>query len=296
MDKLKAMQTFVRIADAGSLTAAARALDSSLPAVVRSLAGLETHLGVRLLNRTTRRMSLTEEGRHYLDSCRQVLAAVESAETTLSDEAVEPSGQLAITAPVLFGQMYVAPAVTRFVRRHPKMRVSVVLLDRVVNLLEQGMDVGIRIGALEDSSLVAQPAGSVRRVVVASPSYLRRHGIPQHPKDLLEANCLRFSGGTASWWVFHEGTKQFNVPVTGNLEFNHVAPIAEACAAGLGFGSFISYQVAPYIRRNKLKIVLEKYEPPRQPISVIYPHARLLPLRTKLFVEWMKQELKSLKL
>src|SRR5213596_1900344 len=130
MDKLKAMQTFVRIADAGSLTAAARALDSSLPAVLRSLAGLETHLGVRLLNRTTRRMSLTEEGRHYLDSCRQVLAAVESAETTLSDEAVEPSGQLAITAPVLFGQMYVAPAVTRFVRRHPKMRVSVVLLDR----------------------------------------------------------------------------------------------------------------------------------------------------------------------
>ena len=296
MDKLKAMQIFVRIADVGSLTAAARALDSSLPAVVRSLAALEMQLGVRLLNRTTRRMSLTEEGRRYLDSCRQVLAAVESAETALSDEAAEPSGHLTITAPVLFGQMYVAPAVTRFVRRHPKMRVSVVLLDRVVNLLEQGMDAGIRIGALEDSSLVAQPVGSIRRVVVASPGYLRRHGTPQHPKDLLKANCVRFSGGTAPWWVFYEGTKQFNVPVTGNLEFNHAAPIAEACAAGLGFGSFISYQVAPYVRRNKLKIVLEKFEQPRRPISVIYPHARLLPVRTRVFVEWMKEELKSLKL
>src|SRR5881396_483918 len=183
MDKLKAMQIFVRIADVGSLTAAARALDSSLPAVVRSLAALEMQLGVRLLNRTTRRMSLTEEGRRYLDSCRQVLAAVESAETALSDEAAEPSGHLSITAPVLFGQMYVAPAVTRFVRHYPKMRVSVVLLDRVVNLLEQGMDAGIRIGQLEDSSLVAQPVSSIRRMVVASPGYLRRHGTPRHPRD-----------------------------------------------------------------------------------------------------------------
>ena len=159
MDKFKAMQTFVRIADEGSLTSAARALDSSLPAVVRSLAAYETSLGVRLFNRTTRRISLTDEGRQHLESCRQVLAALEESEAALSAGAGEPAGHLTITAPVLFGQMHVAPSVTRFLSRHPKMRCSVVLLDRIVNLLEEGMDLGIRIGALQDSSLVAQPLG-----------------------------------------------------------------------------------------------------------------------------------------
>jgi DNA-binding transcriptional LysR family regulator len=296
MDRFRAMQTFVRIVDEGSLTAAARALDSSLPAVVRTLAALEGKLGVRILNRSTRRISLTDEGRRYLDSCRQVLAAVEKAETAVTEQAAEPSGRLTITAPVLFGQMYVAPAVTRFVRQYDKLRVSVSLVDHVVNLLEEGIDVGIRIGPLEDSSLVAQPVGVVRRVSVASPGYLRRHGTPRHPNDLLKANCVRFSGGATSWWTFHEGGKRFNVAVTGNLEFNHVAPAADACAAGLGFGNFISYQVAPYIAQDRLKVVLEKFEPPPRPISVVYPHARLLPARTKVFVAWIKRELKDLKL
>lgn len=295
MDKLKAMHTFMRIADAGSLTAAARALNYSLPAVVRSLAALEAHLGVRLFNRTTRRISLTEEGKHYLENCRQLLTAVEDAETALTAEAAEPAGNLVITAPVLFGQMYVAPAVTRFVQRYDKMRCSVLLLDRVVNLLEEGIDVGIRIGQLEDSSLIAQPLCSVRRMVVASPGYLRRHGSPKHPRDLLKANCVRFSAATGPWWTFHEGSKQFNVAVTGNLDFNHVAPALEACVAGLGFGMFISYQVAPYLQQKRLKVVLEKFEPPPRPVSVVYPHARLLPTRTRVFVEWIRQELRGLK-
>jgi len=296
MDRLKAMQTFVRIVDEGSLTGAARALDSSLPAVVRTLAGLEEALGVRLLNRTTRRMSLTDEGRRYLDSCRQVLAAVEDAETAVTEQAAEPGGRLTITAPVLFGQMHVAPAVTRFVRQYDRLRVSLLLVDHVVNLLEEGIDVGIRIGALEDSSLVAQQVGMVRRVVVASPGHLRRHGTPRHPSDLLKSNCVRLTGGAMGSWTFHEGSRRFNVAVTGNLEFNHVAPVAEACAAGAGFGNFMSYQVAPYIAQDRLRIVLEKFEPPPRPISVVYPHARLLPARTKVFVAWIKQELKGLKL
>jgi DNA-binding transcriptional LysR family regulator len=224
-----------------------------------------------------------------------VLAEVADTESVLTREVAEPSGLLAITAPVLFGQMYVAPAVTRFLRRHEKVRANLVLLDRVVNLLEEGIDVGIRIGHLDDSSLVAQQLTSVRRMVVASPDYLRRQGTPKHPKDLLKHNCVRFSGGTGPWWTFHEGSKQFNVPVTGNIEINHVAPAAEACAAGLGFGMFISYQVAPYLRRNELKIVLEKFEPPPRPISVVYPHSRLLPARTKAFIDWIKAELKDLK-
>jgi DNA-binding transcriptional LysR family regulator len=294
MDKLRAMQTFVQIADEGSLTAAARALDSSLPAVVRSLAAYEHSLGVRLFNRTTRRISLTEEGRNHLASCRQVLAAVDEAESALTAGASEPTGHLTITAPVLFGQMHVAPAVTRFVQQHRDMRCSMVLLDRVVNLVEEGIDVGIRIGQLEDSNLVAVPMGHIRRVVAVNPAYLKKHGTPRHPKDLLRANCIRLTDHRSRTWNnFRENGKRFNVAVQGNLEFNHIAPAVQACAAGAGFGRFYSYQVAPYIAAGDLKLVLDKFEDLPQPIHLVYPHARLLPTRMRAFIDWMRQELKG---
>jgi DNA-binding transcriptional LysR family regulator len=293
MDKLKAMQVFIHIADEGSLTAAARAMESSLPATVRTLAALEAHLGVRLFNRTTRRISLTEEGRRHLESCRQVLAALDDAEAALTAEAGEPAGHLTITAPMLFGQMHIAPAVTRFVQQHPQMRCSVVLLDRVVNLLEEGIDVGIRIGKLEDSSLVAQPVGHIRHLVVASPAFLRRHGVPQHPKDLLKANCVRVTDHAPTWGPFNDQGRQLRLAVSGNLEFNQNAPAIAACAAGVGFGMFLSYQVAPFLQSKQLRIVLADFEPPTRPISVVYPHARLLPKRTRVFIEWIKKELQD---
>jgi len=291
VDKFKAMETFVRIADEGSLTAAARATGSSLPAVVRSLAAYEAELGVRLFNRTTRRISLTEEGRQHLDNCRQVLAALEESEAALTAGAGEPAGHLTITAPVLFGQMWISPAVTRFVQQYEKMRCTVVLLDRVVNLLEEGIDVGIRIGALEDSSLVALPMGSIRRVVVANPAYLRKQGVPRHPRELQAANCIRMIAGTPTWGDFQENGRAFRLKVSGNLEFNHVLPAVQACADGAGFGMFFSYQVAPFIAEKRLKIVLEKFERPPWPISVVYPHARLLPARTRLFIDWIRNEI-----
>jgi DNA-binding transcriptional LysR family regulator len=291
VDKFKAMQTFVRIADEGSLTAAARATGSSLPAVVRSLAAYEASLGVRLFNRTTRRISLTEEGRQHLDNCRQVLAALEESEAALTAGAAEPAGHLTITAPVLFGQMWISPAVTRFVQQYEKMRCSVILLDRVVNLLEEGIDVGIRIGALEDSSLVALPLGRIRRVVVAAPAYLRKHGTPRHPRELQKANCIRMMAGPPAWGDFQESGRAFRVNVSGNLEFNHVLPAVQSCADGAGFGMFFSYQVAPLIAEKRLKIVLEKFERPARPISVVYPHARLLPARTRLFIDWIRNEI-----
>jgi len=296
MDKLKAMQTFVAIAEAGSLTAAAVELGSSLPAVVRSLAALEAELGVRLLNRTTRRISLTEEGKQYLANCQQIITAVEEGENALTLQAAEPSGQLTITAPVLFGQMHVAPAVTRFVQRYEKMRCTLLLYDRVVNLLEEGIDVSIRIGEMQDSTLVAQPLGMMRRVVVASPAYLKKHGTPRHPLDLSAHNCMRFTPvGAASGggWQFEDQGKSVTLPVNGNLEFNQAAPAVAACVAGVGLGKFLWYQPAPFIREKKLRIVLEEYEPPARPISVVYPHARLLPARTRVFIEWMKQELRE---
>ena len=296
MDKLKAMQAFIHIADEGSLTAAARVMESSLPAMVRTLAALEAELGVRLFNRTTRRISLTEEGRRHLESCRQLLSALEEAEAALTAEAGEPAGHLTITAPMLFGQMHVAPAVTRFVQQHEKMRCSMVLLDRVVNLLEEGIDVGIRIGELEDSTLVAQPVGYIRRLVVASPDWLKRHGTPRHPKDLLKTNCVRVTGHAPTWGPFNDQGRQLRLAVSGNLEFNQIAPAVAACVAGAGLGMFLSYQVAPFLKTRQLRTVLEDFEPPVQPIHVVYPHARLLPKRTRVFIEWIQEELREFRL
>jgi DNA-binding transcriptional LysR family regulator len=290
MDKLRAMQVFVRIADAGSLTAAARALGASLPAVVRSLAAYEASLGVRLFHRTTRRISLTEEGRQHLERCRHLLAAVDDAEAALRAGAAVPTGHLRITAPVLFGQMYVAPAVTRFVQRHPGLECTMVLLDRLVNLLEEGLDVGVRIGRLEDSSLVAMPLGEVRRVVVATPGVLRRDGMPRHPRDLLGRNCIRVLSGRAAWGDFQENGRAFQVPVTGNLAFNHLWPAVQACGDGAGYGMFFSYQVEPLVAQKKLRIVLQEFELPPRPISIVYPSARLLPARTRAFVDFLRAD------
>lgn len=293
MDKLKAMHTFVQIADQGSLTAAAGVLGSSLPAVVRALAALELQLGVRLFNRTTRRISLTEEGRHYLERCRHVLAAVDDAESVLTRDAAQPRGLLSITAPVLFGQMHVAPAVTRFVQKYDGMHCRMLLLDRVVNLLEEGIDVGIRIGELDDSTLVAQPVGRIRRLVVASPAWLRRHGVPSHPKDLLQANCVRVTDQGPTWGPFNDQGRPLRLAVSGNLEFNQIAPAVAACVAGIGPGSFFSYQVAPLLKSKALRTVLEDFEPPSQPINLVYPHARLLPMRARVFIDWIRHALRE---
>lgn len=291
MDLLKHMRIFVTIADSGSLTAAAQALDTSLPSVVRSLAMLEAHLGVRLFNRSTRRIALTDEGRRYLADARQVLSAVDEAEATVRADMREPTGLLRITAPVLFGQMYVAPAVNRFVARHTGVKVELILLDRVVSLVEEGFDAAIRIGALDDSALVAQTLGMVRQVVVASPDYLARHGRPTHPRELRQADCIRFTGNHGPHWHFMEGGRRLNVPIDGRLSVNLVALGLAACRDGLGFGSFLSYQSAPDVARGALEIVLADFELPPRPISVIYPHARLLPARTRAFIAAMREAL-----
>ncbi len=194
MDKLRAMETFVRIVDRGSLTAAAETLSTSLPSVVRTLAALEAELGVRLLNRTTRRLSPTDEGREYFERSKRVLAEVDEAEAALSARRVAPKGRLRITAPVMFGRLRVAPLVTEFVLRHPALQIELTLLDRIVDLVEEGIDAGVRIARLPDSTLVAVPVGQTRRVVCASPAYLKRAGTPKTPQDLMHHRCISFSG------------------------------------------------------------------------------------------------------
>ncbi len=188
MDKFAAMTTFVRIVEKGSLTAAANALNTSLPTVVRILATLERQLGVSLLNRTTRRIHLTDEGAQYLDRCRAILSEVQDAEAELSFSQAEPQGRLTVTASVLFGRRYIAPIVSEFIRRHQNVNAEILFVDRVVNMVEEGIDVAVRIGHLKDSSLVAIQVGQVRRVVCASPQYLRRHGIPRTPAECPDAS------------------------------------------------------------------------------------------------------------
>ncbi|CFB62160.1 HTH-type transcriptional regulator DmlR [Pandoraea apista] len=293
MDKLRAMQTFVAIVDQGSLSAAARALNSSLPAVVRTLAALETSLDVRLLNRTTRRIALTEEGRGYLDTCRQILSELQEAEARLAARHEAPTGTLVVTAPVLFGQLHVAPALYRFLRAYPAVKCRLLLNDRVVNLWEEGIDVGIRISPLEDSTLVAQSVGAIRRVVVASPGCLAEQGEVTHPRELVGKNCIRSYGGSYGQWRFWEGGREFVVPVDGNLELSHGTAAVEACIDGMGYGCFLSYQVAAAMADGRLVRVLKDYEGPARPVSIVYPHARLLPSRTRAFVEWMKRALRD---
>jgi len=282
------MGTFVAIAEAGSLTAAARREGRSLPAVVRSLAALEAELGVRLFQRTTRRVAITDQGRRYLERCRQAQAIIGEAEAELRAEQTEPQGRLTVTAPVLFGQRHVASGITAYVQRYPKVKVEVQLLDRVVNLVEEGIDVGIRIGVLEDSSLFAQQVSSMRHLTVAAPSYLARHGVPKHPRDLLRHNCVRmWLGGTAGWSFEAQG-KALSIAVRGNFSVNQSMAAAEACVAGLGVGMFRAYQVAPQVASGALVVILASFEPPPSPVHVVYPEARLIPARTRVFIDFIK--------
>ena len=292
MDKLLAMRAFVTIVDRGSLTAAAAELDRSLPTMVRTLAALEEDLGTRLLRRTTRRMSLTTEGRIYLQRCRRILGDIEEAEASVTRGQIEPRGQVRMTAPVLFGQMHVAPAVSAFLHRFDEVQVELLLLDRVVNLVEEGIDLAIRIAHLADSTMVAVPVMHVRRVVCASPELLRRVGIPKHPRELSAHSCVRFRGiNPGDSWTFVDGGREISVGIRGNFICNQAATAAQACADGHGFGMFLSYQVEPMVRDKQLEVVLKDFELPSLPASLVYPETRLVSTRLRVLIDWLKQEL-----
>ena len=286
MDKLAAMNTFVRIVEKGSLTAAAAALDTSLPSVVRTLAALERNLGVRLLNRTTRRIHLTDDGAQYLERCRTILSAMQEAEAALTSRRTEPTGRLVVTASVLFGRRYVAPIVSDFLQRHSNVSADLLFLDRVVNLVEEGIDVAIRIGQLRDSSLVAVPVGWVRRVVCAAPEYLQRRGIPRTPQDIRNHSCVRHTGlAPRADWHFRIGRRALTIPINAVVSCNDIDSSLYACLSGRGLGMFLSYQTAPYRNQKKLRYVLEEFETEPLPVHVVYPQARLVTGKVRAFVD-----------
>jgi DNA-binding transcriptional LysR family regulator len=294
MDKINAMNTFVAIVRLGSLTAAADDLDKSLPTVVRILAALEEYLGVQLLTRTTRRLALTEEGRHYYERCQRILSDIEQTELELGDEHSEPRGLLRVTSSMTFGQMLISPAVTQFLGRYQNMQIDLLMLDRIVNLVEEGIDVAVRIGHLADSSLIAIPVGEVRRVVCASPEFLAKTGVVNRPQDLAKQSCVRFTGITpVSTWYFQDQNKIRNVHIDANYVCNHAMPTIEACCAGLGYGMFLSYMVEPQLRSGALRLVLEDFETTPMPVHLVYQQTKYLSTRIRVFVDWMKATLRQ---
>ncbi|MEM7704190.1 MAG: LysR family transcriptional regulator [Pseudomonadota bacterium] len=292
MDVLNAMRVFVTIVDAGSLTGAADSLDRSQPSVVRSLASLEKHLGTRLLARTTRRMSLTPEGRDFLARCRQILADVAEAEGAVSQQDAELRGVLRLTAPVQFGQRHVAPIVSRFLATYPELEVDLLLLDRNIDLVEEGIDLALRIGPLPDSNLVAVPVGTVRRIICAAPALLSRVAEPSSPAELAGLPCIRITNLTRpGTWPYRDKNRDRTVQVQGRFQCNQVGAGLAACLAGVGFGQFLSYQVRDLIAVGELQPVLEAFEVAPLPVSLVYAGGRLASARQRALVQFVKEAL-----
>jgi len=287
------MQVFVRIVESGSLTAAADALNISVPSVVRSLAALERAVGVRLLHRTTRRSSLSDEGREYFERCRRVLSEVEAADAALSARRVEPKGRLRLTAPVVYGRMHLAPVVMEFAAKYPGVEVELLLLDRVVELVEEGIDAAIRISRLPESSLVAVRVGETRRVLCAAPTYLRRAGTPETPADLAGHRCILFTGLTSNNEWSLGGKAPTRVPIRPVLRTNQFDVALDAVLQGLGCGQFLFYQVEALMEQRKLRRILGTFEPLAVPIQIVYPHSRLLSQNVRAFVDFAAARLRA---
>jgi DNA-binding transcriptional LysR family regulator len=286
MDRLEAMTAFVAVAELRGFAPAARRLRRSPSSVTRLVASLEERLSVRLLQRTTRSVALTDAGARFLDRARRILAAVDDAEGTARAERAEPAGRFVVAAPSVFGRREVAPVVSDFLARHPGVVCELDLADRVVNLVEEGVDVAVRIGVLDDSSLVARKVGETRRVVVGSPRYLASRKRPRSPQDLRSHAIVHFR---ALWpspeWRFVRGGREERVSLTPRLSTNSAdAAIAHAEHGG-GLTMVLGYQVIGAVRAGRLEVVLRGFEPPPLPIHVVYPGARLVSANVRSFID-----------
>ncbi len=276
------------------MSSAADKLLMSQSAVVRTLAALEDELGVQLLIRTTRRLNLSEEGREYYGRCRQILHEVEDAESALNQRQTNPTGLLRVTAPVTFGRMHLMPVINDFLNQFPNMEVELILLDRIVDLLEEGIDIALRIGSLPDSTLIAKPIGSIRHIICASPDYINHAGIPSTPTELRHFDCIHLTAIHSSpEWPFYERSRINKVTIAGKFKTNQVEAARDACCNGLGYGLFLSYQVEPLITEGKLVPVLEEFTQPPAPVNLVYPHSRQLSSRSRVFIDWAQPILRA---
>ncbi|RMR59467.1 LysR family transcriptional regulator [Pseudomonas cichorii] len=293
MDRLKAMANFVRIVDSGSLSSAADVTGQSVASLVRSLAALERYLGVRLLNRSTRRMALTDEGEEYLAWSRRMLADFDDMEQRLESRDGIARGLLRLTAPVEFGQRYLAPLVNAFLKDHEEMAAELSLNDQVIPLLDERLDLALRIGHLPDSAMVARKVGSTRLVTCASPDYLRASPDIDSPQSLREHACitLAFQG---KHWYFRHKEKELVEDIVPRLVCNQVRAASQACVQGVGITRLMHYQVADELADGRLVRILRDFEPMDLPIQLVYPHSLQLSPRVRAFVEWACPQLERL--
>ncbi len=290
MDKLKQLESFVAVATKGSLTATALA-EGVAPAVIgRRIDALEERLGVKLMVRTTRRITLTHEGSAFLEDCQRLLSELGSAEASVSAGGVKASGHLRITAPAGFGRRHVAPLVPKFLARHPDVSLSLNLSDRVVDIVNEGFDCAVRVGDLPDSRLISVRLADNRRLCVATPAYLQRAGVPQHPSELMRHECLTLSSDASQsrGWAFAIDGAVTHLRPRGRLDCSDGQVLHDWCLQGLGVAWRSTWEVASEVASGRLQVVLADFAAPPNGIYAVFPHARHLPLRVRLWIDFLK--------
>jgi DNA-binding transcriptional LysR family regulator len=294
MDRFDAMSVLLAVVEEGSLSAASRRLRAPLATVSRKVSDLEKHLRTQLLLRTSRRVELTDAGRDYVAASKRILEQVEEAERAALGEYSAPRGELHVTAPEVFGRRHLLPVAIDFLAEHPEITLRLFLADRQVNLAEEHVDLGLRIGHLEDSGLIATRVGVVRRVICASPVYLARCGTPERPEDLKDHHGITFRGfPIAPEWRYRKDSPALAVEPRTRLAVNSTEAAVDAALAGLGIIRVLSYQVADELRSGSLQPILEEFAPEPMPVSLVYPHAGLLPLKTRAFLNWTTPRLRA---
>ncbi len=287
------MQVFVKVAETSGFAEAARQLNMSPPAVTRAVASLEERIGARLFTRTTRTVKLTEAGTRYLDDCRRILADVAEAEAAAGGSYATPTGVLTVTASALFGQHYITPILTEYLDQNPEVNVRALFVDRITNMVDEGIDVGIRIGDLPDSSFSAIRVGAVRRVVCGAPSYFAAHGVPRHPADLAKHRTIV---STTSWasldWRFG-GPQKPVVRIAPRLSVNSFDAVLAAARRGWGLARPLSYQIGQALIAGELETVLEEFEEEPLPVHVVHPEGRRASAKVRAFVDLAVERLRA---
>ncbi len=293
MAKFEAMQTFVKVAETGSFAEAARRLHMSPPAVTRAVSALEDQIGTRLFTRTTRVVRLTEAGRRYFEDCRRIIADVDEAEAAASGSYARPTGMLNVTASVLFGQAFMVPILTEFLGENPDVTIQALFVDRLVNLVEEGIDVAIRIGHLPDSSQSAIKVGTVRQVICGAPAYFAAHGVPQRPADL---SGHRIAAGTGAFaavdWQFGQDRKQ-RVHVRPRLLCSTYDAVIRAVLDGWGLARVLSYQIGEHLVTGRLQTALDEFEQAPLPIHIVHPEGRRASAKVRAFVDLAADRLRA---
>jgi DNA-binding transcriptional LysR family regulator len=291
MDLLAAFQVFVRVSESGSFSAVAREMGLSQPAISRQIAALEDHFGERLLHRTTRNLTLTDDGRDLLVHASRVLESLEEAETAIGRRRGTVAGMVRLSVPVIFGRLYLTPRIGRLLNAHPALELDILFNDGLADLVADGIDLAVRAGVIADSSLIARRLGYVARYVLASTEYLNRHGTPETPQDLTRHDCLIFThGASAAHWPFESKDGNFTIPVTGRFRSDSGEGVREAVISGYGIGLLPAWYFRDEIANGSVQILLRGWNIPGAPVHLIYPSRRHLSPRVRVVMDFLHEE------